>query len=205
MSTFFRLITFVLVWQLAPLISAQTLAQIDLDPPQVDHIPFSSGIAGEAQSFSVKAVDSQGIASATLLYRIQTPGDTDYRQVTMTQASGTENYTALVQTTSQQQTIEYYFLVIDQGGNKVLNGFPYEPFRRTLVAPVAEPITTAVKPADIPITEPKESDRFNNSNTILLSAMGVLLVGALLSSSGGGGSSDNGGEQVQVIVNVPLP
>lgn len=203
MSIIFRLITLVLLWQLAPFLSAQTLSQIDLDPPQVDHIPFSSGIAGEAQSFSVKAVDSQGIASATLLYRTQ--GDTDYRQVAMTQASGTENYTALVQTTSQQQSIEYYFLVIDQGGNKVLNGFPYEPFTRTLVSPVAEPKTTAIQPAEVPIIEPAESDRFSNRNTILFGAIGVLLVGALLSSSGSGGNSDNAGEQVPVVVNVPLP
>lgn len=203
MSIIFRLITFVLLWQLAPLLSAQTLLQIDLDPPQVDHIPFSSGIAGEAQSFSVKAVDTQGIASATLFYRIQ--GDTDYRQVTLTQASGTENYTVLVQTTTLQQAIEYYFLVIDQGGNKVLNGFPYEPFTRTLVAPVAEPVTTAIKPAEVPIIEPAESNRFGSRNTILFSAIGVLLVGALLSSSGSGESSENGGEQVPVVVNVPLP
>ena len=208
MSLVYRLIAFFFCFAQTAGLNAQTLAQIDLDPPQVDHIPFASGIAGEDQSFSVKAIDSQGIDSVTLFYRI--PSDTDYRQIPMTRAPGTDNFTALLQTTTLQTSIEYYFLVVDVGGNRVLNGFPYEPFKRTLAAPVSTPQNLPAVTAVTPGNEQIQTKPASNKNAIIIGAVGVLVVGALLSASGGGNDSGgnsggNSGEQVQVVVNVPLP
>ena len=203
--------------KLAQLDAASPVEGIDLDPPQVDHIPVSSGVAGSVQSISVKASDAQGVASVTLLYRSAV--NAEYKRVLMQPVVGTDNYTVAIDSSSAQRFIEYYFLVIDTGGNKVLNGFPYEPFTRALTEPTlalenvsdqdlpASSSTQTETTVETPPLESADEPRQSNSNTLLWVALGVLAVGVLASASGGGGggSSADSGETVPVILNVPVP
>lgn len=214
--------------QLAQVDDVSSSGGIDLDPPQVDHIPVVSGVAGSPQSFSVKAVDVQGISSVTLLYRAN-PED-EYKRVLMQQVSGTDDFSVSIDVSLEHRLIEYYFLVIDIGGNKVLNGFPYDPFSRTLTQPQAiiedSTLTAPVEsPQDLPqqVTSnvpaapelPEAKEEVVNKKTLLWVALGVAVIGALIGVSSGGGGG-GGGEQgsgsaeeteetVPVIVNVPLP
>ncbi len=193
--------------------------EIDLDPPLVDHIPVSSGVAGAMQSFSVKASDTRGIESVTLYYRSR--NQDAYSSAVMTRIAGTDNYAVSVQSAAEQRQLEYYFLVVDTGGNKVLNGFPYEPFERFLSQPVATATdgngqrsddikTTVENNAPIPVEQSETSglERLSNagsSKTILWGVLGVIVLGALVSGSSGGGQHGASGETVPVTLSVPLP
>lgn len=216
--------------QLAQLVVTST-GDIDLDPPEVDHIPVASGVAGAVQSISVRAVDVQGIASVTLLYRASPAGE--YKQVLMRQVSGTDNFTVSVDTAAEQDLIEYYFLVIDSGGNKVLNGFPYKPFSRVLApqqALVPDLSSPAEKPSDnaqaqgMPASATVAVDDTANApetkdagqgKQLLWVVVGVLAVGLLAAGAAGSGGSDTttggaggtgtGTQTVPVILNIPLP
>lgn len=197
-------------FQLAQLDSASNDGGIDLDPPQVDHIPVASGVAGSAQSLSVKAVDVQGISSVTLLHRANP--DDEYKRVLMRQVSGTDNFTVSIDLGIEQRLIEYYFLVIDVGGNKVLNGFPYEPFSRILTEPKipieeSKPVEAQNAPPQNPPEVSTTTEQMAQNKTALLwVALGVLAIGAIAASSGGGeGTPTSSGETVPVILNVPLP
>ncbi len=205
-------------FMLAQLETDSSVSGIDLDPPQVDHIPVASGVAGAIQSISVRASDVQGIASVTLFYRSNT--SVEYKQQLMRPVYGTENFTAGIDTSPEHSVIEYYFLVIDTGGNKVLNGFPYEPFARMLTAPVidnaggSESQIAADQEAKASGTGTAGSGaagatgegRRSNASRLLWIALGVLAVGALASAGGGGGSSQPASEDtVPVILNVPVP
>lgn len=205
-------------FQLVQLVADSSNGDIDLDPPQVDHIPVSSGVAGSAQSLSVKAFDSQGIASVTLLYRTSSEGE--YKRVLMQQVIGTDNFTVEIESSIVHRLIEYYFLVIDIGGNKVLNGFPYEPFSRVLTEPRIAVEDTQVETelaenGEAPkVQRPASSDGLATGTTkqsaqsktaLLWVVLGVVAIGALAASSGGGENAPASGETVPVILNVPLP
>ena len=198
-------------------IETTVTAEIDLDPPLVDHIPVSSGVAGSMQSFSVKATDTRGIESVTLYYRAK--NQDAYSSAAMTRLAGTDNYAVSVQSSEQQRQFEYYFLVVDTGGNKVLNGFPYEPFERFLSQPLSESAngdgqperltgSSAGEPSAQPVpVEPgiDASSASGSSKTILWGVLGVLILGALVSGSLGGDEGNSGGARVPVTVSVPLP
>jgi len=183
---------------------------LDLDPPDVNHIPINSGVAGSAQSFSVRAVDAQGIAEVTFFYRAF--NQDAYQSLEMRNVAGTDNYTVSVQTTESQKQFEYYFLVVDTGGNKVLNGFPYQPFERFLVQPTT---ADSANPKETPaedVTNAEQADQTDkpagpgvNSNHLLWGLLGLVVIGALASSGGGDQSTGSNGQTVPVTVRVPLP
>ncbi len=184
---------------------------IDIDPPQVDHIPVTTGIAGTVQSFSVTAIDAKGVHSATLMVRAT--GQQEYQSVPMQSIPDTDSYTASVESTAGQKRLEYYFLIVDTGGNKVLSGFPYEPFERFLEATVlasdspagaamAEQVSESVENTDSLAGEELSKKK---SNLLVWGAIGLVVVGVLAASGGGSGSGDAGVATVPVTVNVPLP
>ena len=188
-------------WSVA---QAQNLSEdIDFDPPVIDHESLDTGTAGELQVFSALVVDDRGLERVTLFYR-STTGQ-DYREVPMQQLTGTDNFTASVDTELDQQKIDYYIEALDTGGNRVLKGFPFFPLVRALDPPVAAPVVA--EPA-APAAEPKGSGR-----SVLYIVLGALAVGLLagLAGSGdsGGGGSNGGGENpdntVPLTINVSPP
>lgn len=192
---------------------------IDLDPPEVDHVPVAAGVAGTSQSVSVKAVDAQGVASVTLLYR-NNPAN-EYKRVLMRRVAGSDNYTVTLESTVDQRMIEYYFLVIDTGGNKVLSGFPYEPFTRTLTQQLAiESVpseNTGISEIEppIPVQAVRDGETDNrpatttsdsqSSSAVVWAVLGVLVLGALASAGGGGDSAAPSAGTVPVIFDIPVP
>ena len=167
---------------------AQTVTDdIDFDPPVIDHESLVTGIAGELQVFSALVVDDRGLEEVTLYYRNAT--GQDYQQIAMQPMSGTDNYTASVDSTPQQEKVEYYIEARDTGGNRVLKGFPFFPLVRTLEAPAPAPVVEQPAP-------PPPAASTGNRNTTLYVVLGAVALGllaALAVSGGGGGGGDNGG------------
>ena len=188
---------------------------IDLDPPQVDHIPSEAGIAGETQSISVKAVDAQGISSVTLMHRADSAGE--YESVLMRRVAGSDNFVAAIDSAREQRVVEYYFLVIDTGGNKVLSGFPYKPFARVLISrPSVDPLSgnkspvggeapaQSAKSTSVGNVSPNTSNDGSAGKVVLWAVLGLVVLGAL-ASAGGGDSGSPAGDTVPVILDIPLP
>lgn len=183
-------------WSVA---QAQALTDdIDFDPPVIDHESLVTGIAGELQVFSAVVIDDRGLERVTLYYR-STTGQ-DYQQAPMQRLSGTDNYTASVDSTLEQKKVEYYIEALDTGGNRVLKGFPFFPLVRGLEAPKTAAVAEAPAPAPTP----------QRNNTLYI-VLGVLAVGLLAGLSGGsdGGGGGGGGEPtdntVPLTINVSPP
>lgn len=188
---------------------------IDLDPPQVDHIPSEAGIAGETQSISVRAVDAQGISSVTLMHRADSAGE--YESVLMRRVAGSDNFIAAIDSAREQRVVEYYFLVIDTGGNKVLSGFPYKPFARALIPrPSVEPLpgngtpvggeapAQTAKSTNVGNVSPNTGNGGSTGRVVLWAVLGLVVLGAL-ASAGGGDSGSPATDTVPVILDIPLP
>jgi len=167
-------------------------ADLDIDPPIIDHEALEVGVAGEAQTFAAVVIDDRGIEYVDLYYR---PGRlSDYAKVSMV-SDGNARYVATVATELAQSSIEYYIEAGDTGGNRVLKGFPFFPLVRNLDSPppVAPVVTTTTN----------AEEQSSGSSKLLYVLLGALVVGLLASS---GGSSSEGGEgQVPLTINISSP
>jgi len=164
-----------------PLLLAQTdsgssrwSADIDIDPPVIEHEALKTGVPGELQVFSAEVFDDRGLESVQLFYRSRPGGD--YESVAMTSEGST--FTATVETQLGQREIQYYIEALDTGGNRVLKGFPFFPLVRPLES-------SSVNPASQVDAEP-ESD-----SKVLYVILGIAVVGLLAAMSGDKKSPEN--------------
>lgn len=172
---------------------------LDLDPPELSHIPGTGQLNGTMPVFSVVATDKQGLANVTLLHRAA--GMPDYASVQMKALPGSNQYLATIAKPAADVSIEYYFLATDIGGNRVLNGVPYQPhsvFYKHFDLP-----------GDSPVTETALKDPIDHRlKWTLVGALAVaVLLGATKSSGSPGSSTGSGSETttVPVIVTFPTP
>jgi len=149
--------------------------EIDIDPPVIDHEALETGVAGESQRFSAVVVDDRGLTHVVLYHRDRSGAQ--YSNIEMEKTDATNEYTAVVDTTEGQASIEYYIEALDTGGNRVLKGFPFFPLVREL-----DPGQTTTAE----VTESSGPDK-----RLIFVAVGVAVLGlAALLLSGGGGSDD---------------
>jgi len=172
----------------ASLLNPQAI--IDIDPPELDHTPSFTEVNGGIPLFLVRAVDNQGLASVTINVRME--GEENYVSLPMLELQGTNQYSATIDQPETDVNIEYYFLAIDDGGNRVLNGFPYEPYRMHYSTSVASSV-------------PNSEEESTNGNSVVTWTIAGALLLALLASSSSGGSSSGGDSYVPVQVTVPRP
>ena len=149
--------------------------EIDIDPPVIDHEALETGIPGQTQQFSALVIDDRGLTHVALFHRDRSGAQ--YSRVEMEQVGSTSEYTVSIETSVDQNSIEYYIEALDTGGNRVLKGFPFFPLVRQL-----EPLpgTTAE------VTETSGPDK--RITYVILGVAAVGLAAVLL--SGGGGSDD---------------
>lgn len=176
-----------------PLAQAQTgedtsATSVDYEPPQLDHEVVDRGVAGESQVFLATVSDDQAIEQVTLFYRFR--GDEQYASLPMTPLDQSDNYTATVNTTARDtRNIEYYIEARDASGNRVVQGFVFEPLAR-----VMEPAPLAIGEADESAEAPPEG--MSLTRKIVYVALGVLVVGgiaaAIDNSSGSNDDNDSG-------------
>ena len=149
-------------------------AEIDIDPPVIDHEALEPGIAGEQQVFTAGVIDDRGLKHVMLFHRDQT--GTQYQSIVMQKVEATDNYTVTIDTAPAQSRIEYYIEALDTGGNRVLKGFPFFPLVRELTT-----LTTNV-------AEAPESSKSRNGLIYVL--LGVAAIGIIAAVAGGGGGDD---------------
>jgi len=151
---------------------------VDDEPPQIMHTVVGNGNLGEQQLFSAEVTDNVGVVRVTLHYRFA--GQSDYRDTSMTQESGSQ-YIGRVETElNSGSPIEYYIDATDAAGNNRLDGFTWDPHKRWL-ARVSEPGSQS--------GEPENATKKSNLLWYVLGGVAIL---ALAGLAGGGGSSSGG-------------
>ena len=169
-------------------------AEIDFDPPVIDHEALDPGVAGEPQIFTAGVIDDRGLKHVMLFYRNQT-GE-QYLSAGMQKVEGSNDYSVTINTAPEHSTIEYYIEALDTGGNRVLKGFPFFPLVRELTSATAN------------VAEVSESSPSRNRLIyVLLGVAAVGLVAAVAGGGGGGGSnepmSDNDTVPLSITVTPP--
>lgn len=185
------------VLQQFSVVQAQYLTDdLDIDPPVIDHESLETGLAGEPQFFSVKVIDDRGVGYVDLYYRDS--ANSDYAKAAMQASGNTDEYTVTIETLIGQSKVEYYIEAGDNGGNRVLKGFPFYPLLRNLESPAAASLaanrTTTAEPS--------------GGSRLLYILVGALAVGLLASASSGddsGGGGGGGENQVPLTINISSP
>ncbi len=165
--------------------------QVDYEPPLLEHEVVPRGTAGESQVFLATATDDQGLDEVTLFHRFR--GDERYASLPMRALEESDNYTGTVNTlASEARNIEYYIEATDVSGNRVVQGFVFEPLVR-----VMEPAPMAIGESEEPAEEAPEG--MSLTRKIVYVTLGVLAVGGIAaaldssdSDSGSGGGGNNG-------------
>ena len=185
--------------------SAQSV--FDVNPPVIELDETREGISGETQVFTALVTDDLGLQDVKLYHRFA--GQTPYNSLLMTQLGDTDYFTANVPTEeTETRTIEYYIQARDNGGNRVIKGFAFEPYLRYLIPP--EPLEAEeqeiVTAAPEPTPEPapvKKSGGFKWWYLVL----GIIAAGGIATAAGGGGDdggSGGGGSPTQVPGTVTI-
>ena len=149
---------------------------IDIDPPIIDHESLETGVSGEPQQFSAVVVDDRGLTHVVLFHRDRSGAQ--YSDIEMEQVGSTNEYTAVIDTSEGQDSVEYYIEALDTGGNRVLKGFPFFPLERQLDP---GPTSTAE------VTE----EASGSDKRLIYVALGVAAVGLAALLLSGGGDNDN--------------
>ncbi len=147
-------------------------ADIDIDPPIIDHEAIETGVPGQTQMFLANVIDDRGLTHVLLFYR--SSSGTQYKSVSMEKVTGTTEYTTSIPTELGQNKIEYYIEALDTGGNRVLKGFPFFPLVRQLES------TTPVQ-----VSEPTDAIQ----SKVIYVLLGAAAVGLVLALAGGNDDS----------------
>ncbi len=149
--------------------------EIDIDPPVIDHEALETGIPGQPQQFSAVVIDDRGLSHVVLFHRDRSGAQ--YQSAEMEQVGNTSEYTAQIETSLGQNSVEYYIEALDIGGNRVLKGFPFFPLVREL------------DPG--PASSPQTAETPEPNNRLLYVVLGVAAVGLAALLLGGGDDSVN--------------
>lgn len=196
---------------LVPVAHAQ--AVFDVTAPVITVNEVKDGIAGETQVFTAEVSDDQGLKDVKLYIRYA--GQQPYTSMTMERLGDTDFYSVNVGTdASETRTMEYYVQARDEGGNRVIKGFAFEPLLRALIPPgdsaEVAPAESAVQSAadvEVPVVETAAVTEEKPSAGKLKwwhIALGVLAIGALASAAGGGSDGGSSVEPGSVPVTITI-
>ena len=178
----------------------------DNEPPILELEVVETGTAGDSQVFSATVTDNEEVSEVVLYVRVQ--GVDDYQRVPMSPIPGTSIYTVTVDiSTTSSTVVEYYMNASDISGNRVVQGFAFDPLLRDLSAPNELAATSEPVAAPVAAPAPKRSG-LSTGRKILYIGLGVLAVGAIAAAASGGGSSGGGddmpggGPTIPVLITV---
>jgi len=169
----------------ATLVACQTLggwnqALADSTPPRIEHEPVRQIDLGASLSVPATVTDDDGDLDGVFL-NLRLPGSEQFRAQPMFARRGGE-FVGSVPTDgfSLDDTISYFITAIDAAGNEESEGFSFDPFEVTVVAPTASLATV----------EPDGGNR-----TVWYVVAGVLAAGAIAALAGGSSNGGGGGAQ----------
>ena len=149
----------------------------DITAPTIAHSPpISKGVAGKVQTVVAEISDNQAVERALLIHRNSSAEF--YSTVEMSADVTNTTWLATIDTTSDDNYVNYYIVAEDTDGNRVQKGSESNPLTIELQQ-------TELIAAMAPVIKDE------NTKWIGI-GIGVLVAIALLASSGGSGGGDNG-------------
>jgi len=154
----------------------------DIRSPVIELEVIAESTADNAQLFTAKVVEDRLLKDVLLYYR--RAGQQPFTPTTMVQAGESNSYSvSLVTDPTDLRAIEYYIQARDEGGNRTVEGFAFDPYTRFLTASktivdIAGTADTAVTPAVVTNSEPVASEATGKIRWWHIVA-GVLVVGAV--------------------------
>lgn len=166
-----------------------TLAQSSPDTrsPVIELEAVAQSQADSSQVFTAQVVDDRLLKDVILYHRRD--GQQAFSPTPMTPLGDSAYFTASIPTEPDDlRAIQYYVQARDEGGNRTVEGYAFDPYTRVLIANSAV-IST---PEPVPAAQTGTSSGIRWWHV----ALGVVLVGAIASAAGGsssgGGSSGDG-------------
>jgi len=165
----------------------------DINPPVIELEELSESRADQSQVFTAQVADDRVLKDVTLYHRRN--GQSAYTAAPMMLLGNTGYFSVTIKTDpADLRTIEYYLQARDDGGNRTINGFAFDPFQRKLKAddrPVRQ--SSAASGSTAATTESATSDTpVAGKNRWWKIALGVVAVGALASLAQGDGDEEEG-------------
>jgi len=160
----------------------------DIRSPVIELEVIAESTADNAQLFTAKVIEDKLLKDVFLYHR--RAGQQPFTPTAMEQAGNSTSYSVSLPTDpTDLRAIEYYIQARDEGGNRTVEGFAFDPYTRFLTASKQVADTTAT-PTVVTTSEPAASEAAGKIRWWHIVA-GVLVVGAVASLSSGG---DSGGE-----------
>jgi len=166
-----------------------TLAQSSPDTrsPVIELEAVAQSQADSSQVFTAQVVDDRLLKDVILYHRRD--GQQAFSPTPMTPLGDSAYFTASIPTEPDDlRAIQYYVQARDEGGNRTVEGYAFDPYTRVLIANSA--VISTPEPVPAAQTETSSGIRWWHV------ALGVVLVGAIASAAGGsssgGGSSGDG-------------
>ena len=184
----------------------------DIESPIIELEAVFEADAGETQIFTALVADDKQLKDVTLYHR--RAGRQAFDRAAMLPLSTTGYFSVDLPTDpTDLRAIEYYVQARDEGGNRSISGFAFDPYKRiinaraTAAEPIAKTPENPVTQATVANTEVATDPASKSSNRKWWVAAAVL-VGVVLasgSSSSSGGSPSNDPGRTELTINLPLP
>lgn len=175
----------------------------DINPPVIELEELSESRAEQSQVFTAQVADDRVLKDVILYHRRS--GQSAYTAAPMKLLGNTGYFSVAIKTDpADLRTIEYYMQARDDGGNRTVNGFAFDPFQRTLKA-VDKPIRQSSVASEDTATTVESATRdapATGKNRWWKIALGVVVVGALASLAQSNGNEDEG---VPLDINLERP
>ncbi len=178
-------ISMVIAMQLANATAVFAQSSPDTRSPLIELEAVAQAVADTSQVFTAQVVDDRVLKDVSLYFR--RAGQQPFLPVPMTQIGDSSYYSVTVDTkTDDLRAFEYYIQARDEGGNRTVEGYAFDPYTRVITA---NP-NLVVAPPTAPIATTNETSSSGGLRWWQIAA-GVLLVGALASAAGGDSGASN--------------
>ena len=214
----FIAVSLAIAMQLPSLNLAMAQNSPDIRSPVIELDIIAKSTADNAQLFTARVIEDNLLKDVLLYHR--RAGQQPFTPIAMRQTDNSDRYSiSLVTDPTDLRAIEYYIQARDEGGNRTVEGFAFDPYTRILIT--SNPVINApAEPTSSNNTANTNSATSTNSEPVAGSTTGkvrwwhimagVLVVGALASlASGDSGEGDQGNSTgdttVPLTINITRP
>lgn len=175
----------------------------DIRSPVIELEVIVEAQASDSQVFTAQVIEETLLKDVLLYHR--RAGQQPFIPVKMSQVENSDNFSVTLRTDPMDlRAIEYYIQARDEGGNRTVEGFAFDPYTRVLIANETV-INTTTAPA-APSTETATAKSTGRLRWWHIVA-GVVVVGAVASLAGGdsGENDQNADGTVPLTLNITGP
>jgi len=150
----FIAISLAIAMQLPTATVAVAQSSPDIRSPVIELEVIAESAADNSQVFTAQVIDDKLLKDVLLYYR--RAGQQPFTPLAMLQVPNSDNYSAsLVTEPTDLRAIEYYIQARDEGGNRSIEGFAFDPYTRILIAndtvinTTVAPQSTSIEPVGL--------------------------------------------------------